>query len=80
MKTTGAPINTRLDISETEQGIKAVISPVTVAPTGAKWVTYNNGTWIYNSQGFLARPHKRQRQATYVPDKEYLVKFDNLED
>ena len=80
VKTTGTPVNTRLDIAETEQGIKATISPVTMTPTGAKWVTHNNDIWIYNSQGFLVRLHKRQRQATYVPDKQCPVPMDKLED
>ena len=79
-KTTGTPINTRLDVSETEQGIKATISPVTLTPTGAKWVTHNNDVWMYNSQGFLVRLHKRQRQATYIPDKQCPVPMDKLED
>ena len=80
VKTTGTPVNTRLDIAETEQGIKATISPVTMTPTGAKWVTHNNDIWIYNSQGFLVRLHKRQRQATYVPDKQCPVPMDKLQD
>ena len=80
MKTAGTPVNTRLDIAETEQGIKATISPVTMTPTGAKWVTHNNDVWIYNSQGFLVRLHKRQRQTTYVPDKQCPVPIDKLED
>ena len=80
VKTTGTPINTRLDVSETEQGIKATISPVTLTPTGAKWVTHNNDVWMYNSQGFLVRLHKRQRQATYIPDKQCPVPMDKLED
>ena len=50
MKTTGTPINTPLDIVETHQGIKAAISPVTMTPTGAKWVTRDNDIWAYNSQ------------------------------
>ena len=80
VKTTGTPVNTRLDIAETEQSIKATISPVTMTPTGAKWVTHNNDIWIYNSQGFLVRLHKRQRQATYIPDKQCPVPLDKLED
>ena len=67
VKTTGTPVNTRLDIAETEQGIKATISPVTMTPTGANWVTHNNDIWIYNSQGFLVRLHKRHdKQHTYL--------------
>ncbi len=80
MKTTGTPINARLDISETEQEIKAMISPVTMTPTGATWVTHNKDIWIYNSQGFLVRLHKRQRQATYIPDKQCPAPIDKLED
>ena len=80
VKTTGTPINTRLDVAETEQGIKATISPVTMTPTGAKWVTHNNDVWMYNSQGFLVRLHKRQRQTTYIPDKQCPVPMDKLED
>ena len=80
VKTTGTPINTRLDVAETEQGIKATISPVTLTPTGAKWVTHNNDVWMYNSQGFLVRLHKRQRQTTYIPDKQCPVPVDKLED
>ena len=80
VKTAGTPVNTRLDIAETEQGIKATISPVTMTSTGAKWVTHNNDVWIYNSQGFLVRLHKRQRQTTYVPDKQCPVPMDKLED
>ena len=80
VKAPGTPVNTRLDIAETEQGIEARISPVTMTPTGAKWVTHNNDIWIYNSQGFLVRLHKRQRQATYVPDKQCPVPMDKLED
>ena len=80
MKTTGTPINARSDISETEQGIKAMIFPVTMTPTGAIWVTRTNDTWIYNSQGFLARLHTRQRQATYIPDKQCPAPIDKLED
>ena len=79
VKTAGTPINTRLDIAETEQGIKATISPVMMTPTGAKWVTHNNVIWIYNSQGFLVRLHKRQRQATYIPDKQGPVPVEKLE-
>ena len=40
-------------------------------------MTHNNDIWIYNSQGFL---HKRQRQATYIPDKQCPVPMDKLED
>ena len=80
VKSTGTAVNTRLDIAETEQGIKATISPVTMTPTGAKWVTYNNDIWVYNSQGFLVRLHKRQRQATYIPDKHCPFPLDKLED
>jgi len=80
VKTTGTPVNTRLDIAETEQGIKATISPVTMTPTGAKLVTHNNDIWIPNSQAFLVRLHKRQRQATYIPDKQCPVPLDKLED
>ena len=80
VKTTGTPINTRLDITETKQGIKATISPVTMTPTGAKWVTHNNDIWIYNSEEFLVRLHKRQRQATYAPDNQCPVPVDKLED
>ena len=51
-----------------------------MTPTGAKWVTDNNDIWICNSQGFLVRLHKRQRQATYIPDKHCPVPMDKLED
>ena len=42
--------------------------------------THNNDIWIYNSQGFLVMLHKRQRQATYIPDKQCPVPVDKLED
>ncbi len=45
MKTTGTPINTRLDSTESDQGTKAVILPVTMTPTGAKWVTHTTTTY-----------------------------------
>ena len=79
VNTTGLPSNYRLDVHDTPDGIKAMISPITVTPTGAQWVTHQHGIWTYNSQGFLVRIHKARRKATFMPDKGCPVPMDKLE-
>ena len=78
VKTT-TPRTERLDVHQTSEGIKATISPVTLTPEGAQWVTHNNHTWVYNNQGYLARLHQRQRRALYTPDQQCPVPEDKLE-
>ena len=80
VKTTGVPSNYKLDVHETQEGIKATISPITLTPTGAQWVTHQHDIWTYNSQGYLVRTHKAKRRATYMPDNTCPVPMDKLED
>ena len=77
---TGTPPNYKLDVHETQQGIKATISPITLTPGGAQWVTHQHDIWTYNSQGYLVRLHKAKRRATYMPDQQCPVPMDKLED
>eukprot|EP00435_Cladocopium_sp_Y103_P041886 s2323_g11.t1 len=79
VKVTTVPRTERLDVHDTPDGIKATISPVTLTPQGAQWVTHNNDIWMYNSQGYLVRVHKRQRRALYTPDQQCPVPEDKLE-
>ena len=79
VKVTTVPRTERLDVHDTPDGIKATISPVTLTPQGAQWVTHNNDIWMYNSQGYLVRLHKRQRRALYTPDQQCPVPEDKLE-
>ena len=76
VKTTGVPSNYKLDVHETQEGIKATISPITLTPTGAQWVTHQHDIWTYNSQGYLVRTHKAKRRATYMPDNTCPVPMD----
>ena len=80
VKTTGVPDNYKLDVHETQEGIRATISPITQTPQGAQWVTHQHDIWTYNSQGYLVRIHKAKRKATYMPDKTCPVPMDKLED
>ena len=69
----------KLDVHQTPDGIKATVSPVTLTPKGAQWVTHNNDVWMYNNQGYLVRLHRRQRRALYTPDQQCPVPEDELE-
>ena len=80
VKTTGVPDNYKLDVHETQEGIKATISPITLTPAGAQWVTHQHDIWTYNSQGYLVRVHKTKRRATYMPDQTCPVPTNKLED
>jgi hypothetical protein len=71
---TGTPPNYKLDVHDTQQGIKATISPIP-SPWEKK---EHNGT--YSSQGHLVRLHKAKRRATYMPDQQCPVPMDKLED
>ena len=54
-----------------------------MTPTGAKWVTHNIAIWAYKFSThifFVRLLHKRERQATYIPDKQCPVPMDKLED
>ena len=76
---TGTPPNYKLDVRDTQQGIKATISPITLASEGAQWVTHQHDIWTYNSQGYLVRLHKAKRRATYMSDQQCPVPMDKLE-
>jgi hypothetical protein len=78
VKTTTSRIQ-KLDVHQTPDGIKATVSPVTLTPEGAQWVTHNNDVWMYNNQGYLARLHRSQRRALYTPDQQCPVPEDKLE-
>jgi hypothetical protein len=78
VKTTTSRIQ-KLDVHQTPDGIKATVSPVTLTPKGAQWVTHNNDVWMYNNQGYLVRLHRRQRRALYTPDQQCPVPEDELE-
>ena len=80
VKTTGVPDNYKLDVHEAQEGIKATISPITLTPAGAQWVTHQHDIWTYNSQGYLVRVHKTKRRATYMPDQTCPVPTNKLED
>ena len=58
--TTTMPPAQKLDVHNTINGIKATLSPVTLTPEGAQWVTHNNDIWSYNSRGYLVRQHRRR--------------------
>ena len=78
-KITTIPETQHIDIHDSPDGIRVTISPVTLTPTGAQWVTHNNDIWMYNNQGYLVRLHKRQRKALFTPDKTCPVPEDKLE-
>ena len=80
VNTTGTPPNYKLDIHESQQGIRATVSPITLTPEGTQWVTHQHHMWTYNSQGYLVRLHKESRRATYMPDQQCPVPTDKLED
>ena len=80
VNTKGLPSNYKLDICKTDEGIKATISPITLTPTGATWVTHYHDRWVYNNQGFLVRIHRAKRRATFMPDKTCPVPRSQLED
>ena len=77
---TGTPPNYKLDVHETQQGIKATVSPITLTPEGTQWVKHQHDIWTYNGQGYLVRLHKAKRRATYMPDQQCPVPMDKLED
>ena len=47
---TGTPPNYKLDVHETQQGIKATISPITLTPGGTQSVTHQHDIWTYNGR------------------------------
>ena len=53
VKTTGVPHNYKLGVHETQEGVRATISPITLTPAGAQWATHQHDIWTYNSQGYL---------------------------
>ena len=80
VNTTGTPPNYKLDVHESQQGIRATISPITLTPEGTQCVTHQHDIWTYNSQGYLVRLHKASRRATYMPDQQCPAPMDKLED
>ena len=44
VNSTGTPPNYKLDVHDTQQGIKATISPITLTPEGTQWVTHQHNT------------------------------------
>ena len=77
---TGTPPNYKPDAHGAQQGIRETISPITLTPRGAQWVTHQHDIWACNSQGYLVRLHKAKRRAIYIPDQQCPVPMDKLQD
>ena len=57
----------------------ARIAPVTLTPTGMEILRNNNDLWTFNSQGFLVRVHRTQRNALFMPDSRCPAPTERLE-
>ena len=73
------PVNMQLEVHQTTQGTTAKITPVTLTPTGMEVLRNRNDLWTFNSQGYLVRLHRTQRNALFVPDQRCPVPTTRLE-
>ena len=79
MEFVNIPVNMQLEVHQTTQGTTAKITPVTLTPTGMEVLRNRNDFRTFNNQGYLARVHRTQHKALFVPDQRCPVPTARLE-